>query len=57
MNEPFSWSQLMTRVSPWSAGELPSPNEFRVSILPRSFDHSTLPCMSRQWMPWEPKNA
>src|SRR5688572_26189615 len=42
-----SWSQFTTSTFPARAGELPSPNEFRVCILPRSFCQRTFPLRSR----------
>ena len=38
-----SWSQVTTSVSPWIAGEAPSPKPLRVCIFPSCFSHSSLP--------------
>ena len=47
-NDCSSWSQLTISVSPWRAGELPSPCPCLVCISPRLFFQSSLPAMSRQ---------
>src|ERR1044071_1100922 len=56
-NDCSSWSQLTTSVSPCKAGELPSPCPCLVCISPRFFFQSSLPRVSRQYSPYEPKDA
>ena len=57
MKSSPSWSQFTMSVSPWSAGEAPSPKLLRVCCFPKSFSHFTFPSKSSAWSPREPKKA